>query len=71
LEQAVRFNMIPANPARKVDPPKVRQEEITLLSAEQVNNLLDVTRNEHDRFEALYVLSLTTGQRNGRLLTVY
>lgn len=29
LEQAVRFNLIPTNPASKVDPPKVRQEEIT------------------------------------------
>jgi integrase len=68
LEQAVRFNLIPTNPASKVDPPKVRQEEITPLSAEQANKLLDVTRNEGDRFEALYVLALTTGLRIGELL---
>ncbi len=68
LEQAVRFNLIPTNPASKVDPPKVRQEEITPLSAEQANKLLDVTRNERDRFEALYVLALTTGLRIGELL---
>jgi integrase len=68
LEQAVRFNLIPTNPASKVDPPKVRQEEITPLSAEQANKLLDVTRNERDRFEALYILALTTGLRIGELL---
>jgi integrase len=68
FEQAVRFNLIPTNPASKVDPPKVRQEEITPLSAEQVNKFLDVTQNEHDRFEALYVLALTTGLRVGELL---
>jgi integrase len=68
LDQAVRFNLIPINPASKVDPPKVRQEEITPLSAEQANKLLDVTRNERDRFEALYVLALTTGLRIGELL---
>ena len=68
LEQAVRFNLIPTNPAGKVDPPKVRQEEITPLSAEQANKLLDVTRDERDRFEAIYVLALTTGLRIGELL---
>jgi integrase len=68
LEQAVRFNLIPTNPAGKVDPPKVRQEEITPLSAEQANKLLDVTRNERDSFEALYALALTTGLRIGELL---
>ena len=68
LEQAVRFNLIPANPASKVDPPKVRQEEITPLTAEQASKLLDVIRDERDRFEALYVLALTTGLRIGELL---
>jgi integrase len=68
LEQAVRFNLIPTNPASKVDPPKVRQEEITPLTAEQASKLLDVIRNERDRFEALYVLALTTGLRIGELL---
>jgi integrase len=68
LEQAVRFNLIPTNPASKVDPPKIRQEEITPLTAEQASKLLDLTRNERDRFEALYVLALTTGLRIGELL---
>jgi integrase len=68
LEQALRFNLIPTNPASKVDPPKIRQEEITPLSAEQASKLLDVTRNERDRFEALYALALTTGLRIGELL---
>jgi integrase len=68
LEQAVRFDMIPTNPAGKVDPPKVRQEEITPLSAEQADKLLGMTRNERDRFEAVYVLALTTGLRIGELL---
>jgi integrase len=68
LEQAVRFNLIPANPASKVDLPKVRQEEITPLSAVEANKLLDVTCDERDRFEALYVLALTTGLRIGELL---
>jgi integrase len=68
LEQAVRFSLIPTNPASKVDPPKIRQEEIAPLTAEQASKLLDVTRNERDHYEALYMLALTTGLRIGELL---
>jgi integrase len=39
---------------------------MTVLSEEQGNRLLVVTRG--DRFEALYVLALTTGMRQGELL---
>jgi integrase len=66
LEQAVRFNLIPFNPASRVDPPKIRQEEITPLDAEQARTLLHAARG--DRFEALYLLSLTTGLRIGEAL---
>jgi integrase len=66
LEQAVRFNLIPFNPAARVDPPKIRQEEITPLDAEQARKFLHAARG--NRFEALYVLSLTTGLRMGEAL---
>ncbi len=66
LEQAVRFGMIPRNPAAVVDAPKVRQDEIQPLDADQTRRLLDAARG--DRFEALYVLSLTTGLRCGESL---
>jgi integrase len=66
LEQAVRFNLIPFNPASRVDPPKIRQEEIKPLDAEQARRFLNAAGE--DRFEALYVLSLTTGLRMGEAL---
>src|SRR5215208_125829 len=66
LEQAVRFNLIPFNPAARVDPPKIRQEEITPLDAEQARSFLHAARG--DRFEELYVLSLTTELRMGEAL---
>jgi integrase len=66
LEQAVRFNLIPFNPAARVDPPKIRQEEITPLDADQARKLLDAARDS--KFEALYVLSLTVGLRMGESL---
>jgi integrase len=66
LEQAVRFNLIPFNSAARVDPPKVRQEEITPLDAKQARALLDAAKG--DRFEALCVVSLTVGLRMGEAL---
>jgi integrase len=66
LEQAVRFNLIPFNPASRVDPPKVRQEEITPLDAEHARSFLDEVKD--DRYECLYVLSLTCGLRMGEAL---
>src|SRR5215211_5557093 len=66
LEQAVRFHLIPFNPASRVDPPKIRQEEITPLDAEQARTFLHAVRG--DRFQTLYVLSLTTGLRMGEAL---
>src|SRR5829696_2584749 len=68
LEQAVRFNLIPFNPAARVDPPKVRQEEITPLDTEQARMFLHAARG--DRFETLYVLSLAAGLRMGEALGV-
>jgi integrase len=66
LEQAVKFNLTPFNPASRVDPPKVRQEEITPLDAEQARAFLAAARG--DRFEALHVISLTVGLRMGEAL---
>lgn len=66
LEQAVRFSLIPSNPAARVDPPKVRQEEITPLDPEQARVFLEAAKD--DKFDALYVLSLTVGLRMGEAL---
>jgi integrase len=66
LEQAVRFSLIPFNPTARVDPPKVRQEEITPLDTAKAHVFLDAAKG--DRFEALYIVSLTVGLRMGEAL---
>ena len=58
--------MIPRNPAALVDPPKVRREEIVPLDPPQARLFLDASQGE--QFEALFVLSLTTGLRMGEAL---
>ncbi len=66
LEEAVRGDLIPRNPAAHANKPKVRQEEIKPLDAAQARTLLDTARG--DRYEALYVLCLTAGLRQGEAL---
>jgi integrase len=66
LEKALELRLIPRNPAASARPPKIRQEEITPLDVEQTRVLLAAAKG--DRFECLYVLSLTCGLRMGESL---
>ncbi len=66
LKQAVADGLIPHNAAEAVRPPRPEKKEITPLSPEQARSLLRAAQGE--RFEALYVLAVTTGMRQGELL---
>jgi len=66
LEEAVKGDLIPRNPATHANKPKVRQEEIEPLDAGQARALLGAAKG--DRYEALYVLCLTAGLRQGEAL---
>jgi len=66
LKQAVRWSLVPRNVADSVDHPKAPKREIKPLDEEQVKRLLKAA--EGDKFEALYVLAITTGMRSGELL---
>ncbi|MDQ5826833.1 MAG: site-specific integrase [Chloroflexota bacterium] len=66
LKQAVRWSLIPRNVAELVDAPRIPHAEIKPLTREQVKTLLSAARG--DRLEALYVLAITMGMRQGELL---
>ena len=66
LKQAVRDGLIPRNATEAVKPPQVPREEISPMSPEQVKMLLDAASG--DRLEALYVLAVHSGLRQGELL---
>lgn len=66
LEQAVRWNQLGRNPADQVDAPRPRRQPIEPLTADQATRFLDAA--QPDRLEALYVLAVTTGMRQGELL---
>lgn len=66
LARAVRWDLIPRNPADSVEAPKPTPKEIHPLSAPEARRLLAAAHG--DRLEALYVLAVHTGMRRGELL---
>jgi len=66
LAQAVKWNLIPRNPADSVKAPTPTPKEMHPLSASEARKLLEVAQG--DRLEALYVLAVHTGMRRGELL---
>lgn len=66
LGQALKWGSVSRTVAALVDPPKVRTQEIQPLTPDQVQTLLVGIRG--DRLEALYVVAVATGLRQGELL---
>lgn len=66
LKQALQWSMIPRNPAEAVVRPRAPQPTMRTFDAAQVRRLLDAAKG--NRLEALYVLAVSTGMRQGELL---
>ena len=66
LKDAVSDGLIPRNVAEGIRPPRPMKKEITPLSPEQARAFLAAAHE--DRFEALYVLAVHCGLREGELL---
>ena len=68
LARAVQWELLVRNPCAAVARPRAPRKEIRPLSPEEARTLLDEATG--DPFEALYVLALTTGLRQGELLAL-
>jgi integrase len=68
LAQATKWHLVQRNVADTVKPPKPAQKEICALSAAETRRLLEAASG--DRLEALYVLAVHTGMRQGELLAL-
>ena len=68
LAQAAKWHLVPRNVADTVKPPRPAPKEMHALSADQTRWLLE-TAGE-DRLEALYILAVHTGMRQGELLAL-
>lgn len=66
LDDAMRLGVLSRNVTELVRPPRKATREMRTLSPEEVRRFLGVVQG--DRFEALYVLALSTGMREGELL---
>jgi integrase len=66
LGQALRWGMVPRNVCDAVARPRVPRRTMRTLDAGQVRLLL--AEAKADRLEALYVLAVSTGMRQGELL---
>jgi integrase len=66
LKQAANDGLIPRNVAASVKPPQPRSDEIRPLDREQARSFLAAVSGE--RLEALYVVAITAGLRQGELL---
>jgi integrase len=68
LESAVSLDLVARNVADRVTPPRMRRHEMAVLTPEQSRAFLIAIHA--DELEALYVLALTTGMRQGELLAL-
>ena len=66
LKDAVRLQLLPRNVADVAIPPKATKSKVKPLTQDQLRTLLDAAKG--DKLEALYVLAITTGMRQGELL---
>ncbi len=66
LGQALKWGLVGRNVATLVDSPRVEHPEIQPLTPTQARTLLEAAKG--DRFEALYILAIALGMRQGELL---
>ena len=66
LKDAVRLQLLSRNVADAAMPPRSVKQEIEPLTQKQMRSLLEAARG--DKLEALYVLAITTGMRQGELV---
>ncbi len=66
LDNAVRKKLIPANPVKDVDPPKLKEKPIRVLTKEEQAQFLTTVNGS--RLKAAFYLDLATGLRLGELL---
>ncbi len=69
LSLAERDGLIPSNPARKANRPKVERTEIEILDQNQVRDVLQKLQG-HDPMYRMAALGLATGMRRGEILAL-
>lgn len=72
LGDALRKGIVARNICELVDAPTPRRTQVQALTAAQSLTVMETAATQPaDRFEALYVLALTTGMRQGEMLALH
>lgn len=68
LEQATKECLIPFNPARRADLPKIQHKDVTYFQPEQIADICTALDKEPIKWRMLVHLLLITGARRGEIL---
>jgi integrase len=68
MSQAVRWNLISANPCDAAERPRVRRKEVSTLTPDEIKVLLKTAKSH--RLSALFVMAVGTGMRQGELFAL-
>ena len=68
LERAVKWQVIPDNPARRVDTPKAPKVAIEHLDDKQALKFMEIIGTEPIEYRTIFTLLLLTGMRRSELL---
>lgn len=68
LESAVKLEMIPSNPCRKVTLPPLKATEKDVYTLDEASRFLELLEGENWQYRAFFTLAIYTGMRRGELL---
>ena len=66
LQQAVRWQLLPVNPAAGAQPPRPRRSEVLVATGDTLQHILQLLRGH--QLEVPATIALTTGMRRGEIL---
>lgn len=66
LDYAVNMELLPSNPAKKIQLPKDKKKEMTVWDIDEIKAFLKVA--SRDRLYPAFHLAITTGMRRGEIL---
>ncbi|MCI8284812.1 MAG: tyrosine-type recombinase/integrase [Firmicutes bacterium] len=68
MSKAVKWQIIPSNPAERVEAPKVQKKEAVYLDEYQAVEMLEALENEPLQYKTAIYMLLYTGFRRGEML---
>ena len=68
LQDAVYWQVIPTNPCKRVEPPKVSRKKVKVMDEQSVGRMLDALQEEPFKYRVIIMLAIDSGLRLGELM---